>query len=124
MIIFLKTTPIPSQYIKYIFRLNISNTFSLSNVWALPLINLKYKYVFLFLLKQDLWQSEIRSEIFTEAATGKHLCWNFFYLIKRLQRKYFPVDFAKVLRTIFLTEHLYKTALPLLTKYKFYLLLY
>ena len=48
--------------------------------------------------------------------TGKHLCWSLFlknlqaeglqFHKKRLQRRYFPVKFAKFLRTPFLTEHL------------------
>ena len=41
--------------------------------------------------------------------TGKHLCWSLFLIIfikKRLQHRYFPVKFAKLLRTRSFTEHL------------------
>ena len=48
--------------------------------------------------------------------TGKHLCWSIFFKNlqaeglqlhkKRLQRRCFPVKFAKFLRTPFLAEHL------------------
>ena len=48
--------------------------------------------------------------------TGKHLCWSLFFnkyaglkacnfIKKRLQHKFFPVKFAKFLRTPFFTEH-------------------
>ena len=48
--------------------------------------------------------------------TGKHLCWSLFFnkyaglkacnfIKKRLQHRFFPVKFAKILRTPFFTEH-------------------
>ena len=39
--------------------------------------------------------------------TGKHLCQSLFLLKKRLRHRCFPVNFARFLRTPFLTEHLW-----------------
>ena len=55
--------------------------------------------------------SNSRSQMFFETGalknfaifTGKHLCW---ILFLRLQRRCFPVNIAKFLRTPFFTEHL------------------
>ena len=64
--------------------------------------------------------------------TGKHLCQSLFFnkvadlrpatlLKKRLWHRCFPVNFAKYLRTPFLTEHLWSLLLMVLSKRLFIL---
>ena len=74
--------------------------------------------VYLFIQKSPLGVF-YKKAVFNNFAkfTGKHLCWNFFLinlqafrlatlLKKKLQRRYFPVNFAKLLKNIYFEEYL------------------
>ena len=93
----------------------------LSRIFDLLLINSRY---LVFQVWEVVVQRSSRPEVFCTKdvlkyftkLTGKHLCQSLFFskvadlrlatlLKKRLRHRRFPVDFAKILKTTFFTEH-------------------